>query len=276
MENISSLVDVSCGSIIGYDHILMNKVNQDSYSLLRNENVIIAVVSDGCGSSPFSEVGSKIGSKIATKTIYDFYKEYEGVIDDSFLINIKNEILQKLSAVINSMGHLYSEIIRDYFLFTICVAIINKNEVIYFSFGDGVFILNDFVTSLKFENNAPPYITYNFFDTDKLGLSEEYLKFNIVKRIPFSEFEYGLIGSDGVEDIFEAENLLYPGTDHKIEPINDFFKNDLLFKNPDALRRKLYKMSNEVLQIDWDTRKINKSAGLLRDDTTMILFRKKK
>ena len=67
--NLRETFEIAVGTVIGRDHRVSGKNNQDAFCCLMADHLIVAVVCDGCGSSPHSEVGAKIGAKIIAAEI---------------------------------------------------------------------------------------------------------------------------------------------------------------------------------------------------------------
>ena len=94
--------------------------------------------------------------------------------------------------------------------------------------------------------------------------------------MPTKEISSLLIGSDGLENLILAAENNIPGKNEKVGPINQFWEDDRYFKNPDMIRRRLTLVNRTITKTDWDNRKILKEHGLLPDDTTLIVIRRKK
>jgi len=247
------------GSIIGRNHVLAGKNNQDAYGIVANEKFIIAVVCDGCGSGKHSEVGAKLGARLVIAEISNLLNQE--VNQDSqistaeFWDLVKLSLLQKLKDFVTlANGDL--EFVNDYLLFTIVGFAITPSETVTFSMGDGAIAINGKLNQIPaYPNNAPPYLAYGLY-------KPEAISFKIRDRLPTSELESLLIATDGIDDLV------------KVEDINQFWLEDRYFKNPDAVRRKLAMLNREETKPDWNKREIVKRSGVLSDDTTLIVIRK--
>ena len=58
-------------SRIGPSHIAKKIPNQDSYLCYKNKDFSLIIVSDGLGSKPHSEIGSKAACKAVLKASFD-------------------------------------------------------------------------------------------------------------------------------------------------------------------------------------------------------------
>lgn len=266
---------INGGTIPGTDHIKAGKPgftnNHDAYAwgYLEN-NGLIAVVCDGCGSGKHSEVGANLASQIITEVLK---KEVSLLSKDKGLENlnwqrIKQLIIAPLSVIANAMGGSLSKVINDYFLFTIVGTIITKSEVLIFSFGDGVYILNEEVKELgPFLNNAPPYLMYNLVGSSLVENGSTLLDFQCEKLISRDELESLIIGTDGVMDFIQHEKSLLPSNlSMTVGAIHQFLEKKF-FMNPDMINRKLRIINREYI----DSSCIK--SGLLPDDTTLIVIK---
>jgi len=248
------------GSIIGRNHVLAGKNNQDAYQIIANEKFIIAVVCDGCGSGKYSEVGAKLGARLVIEEIANLLNQ--GINQDFQISNpefwdlIKLNLLEKLKNLVTlTNGDL--EFVNNYLLFTILGVVIKDYETVTFSMGDGAIAINSKLTEIPaYPNNAPPYLAYGLYKPDAIN-------FEIRDRLPTSELESLLIATDGIDDLV------------KVEDINQFWQEDRYFKNPDTIRRKLAMLNREEVKPDWNKREIIKRSGVLSDDTTLVVIRRR-
>jgi len=247
--------EYAIGTIIGRNHVLAGKNNQDAYRVISNEKFIIAAVCDGCGSGKHSEVGAKLGTRMVTEAIADLLNQNLAITEPEFWDSVKINLLQKLKDFVTlSNGDL--EFVNDYLLFTIVGAVITPSETVTFSMGDGAIAINGKLNQIPaYPNNAPPYLAYGLY-------KPEAINFEIRDRLPTSELESLLIATDGIDDLV------------KVEDINQFWQEDRYFKNPDAVRRKLAMLNREETKPDWYKREMVKRSGVLSDDTTLIVIRK--
>ncbi len=59
------------------------------------------------------------------------------------------------------------------------------------------------------------------------------------------------------------------------EMFTPFWQDDRYFRNPDQVRRYLVRCNREVIQPNWQTQVLERQSGLLEDDTTRVLMRRK-
>ena len=270
IQNLSSQFEYACGSIIGRNHVLASKNNQDALRIVLWDNFVTAVVCDGCGSGKHSEVGAKIGSRMVTDAIADLLNHGLAISEPDFWNVLKINLLQKLKdfVAIAYANHelasvvaihelpLQMEFVNNYLLFTIVGLVITPSETVTFSMGDGAIAVNGKLIQIPaYPDNAPPYIAYGLYRPDAI-------EFEIRDRIPTSELESILIATDGIDDLIA------------VEEVRQFWQEDRYFKNPDAIRRKLAMLNREDIKPDWNKRELTKRSGVLSDDTTLITIRR--
>jgi len=273
--------EVAGGSIIGKDHLLYKKNNQDSYYWSFSEKALVGIVCDGCGSTVHSEVGSNIGARLIAEAIEKLLQELDRcntlseISSPAFWDCVKNDVLLRFRTLANAMGGDLFKTVNDFFLFTAIGFIITPKHSVLFAFGDGVIIQNGEMVKLpQFPDNKPPYIAYaglvksSFQEEDPLAL-------NFFSRyVATKDLKSLLIGTDGVNDFLSSQDKNIPGKEELLGPISQFWEDNAYFKNSDQIRRRLALASRDFSKIDWEERRVKKEPGLLPDDTTLVVVRK--
>jgi len=270
-------IEIAGGSIAGADHSKPGQPgytnNHDSFSWKQNDDLVVAVVTDGCGSGKHSEVGSKVANAIFVKTLFDELNQITQLgctidCNEQFWKRIQTRVVAKLTVLVESMGDSISRTVNDYFLFTCVGAIITPDMTYIFSLGDGMYVLNDEVHELgPFPNNAPPYLMYNLTGSSLFDDSPELLNFQVNQQIPSDDVQTLLLGSDGMLDFINVAESNIPGQLQLVGEVNQFWEQDKFFSNPDMVRRRLAMVNKEIVT----GAKI--APGLLNDDTTCIVIR---
>ncbi len=257
---------IAAGTIIGKHHTRLGKNNQDAYYTFQSNSVTIAIVADGCGSGQNTEVGAKLGVKLLGEILLKKLNIYP---QTNFWSEVQKDLLEFIQVLAVNMGDNLSQIIIDYFLFTLIGVIITEETTTIFSLGDGIIILNENMTQLgPFPNNAPPYLSYN--------LISNYHKyaFQINHQLSTDQVKSILIGTDGVEDLILSQEKKQPGKEELVGHINQFWQEDIYFQNTDMIRRKLSLINTDITQGNWFNQELIKYTGLLSDDTTLIVIKK--
>jgi len=288
MSDLSNEFRVYGGSTPGFHHFVNGQNNQDAYTIIKTPNIIIGIVCDGCGGTPYAEVGARIGSNIIPQTILEKYlmkEKYlmeecrEGPIwtanqNQNFWLEVRSSVLFKMEDIITRyfLGDI-SNVVFDYFLFTFVGFAITQETTCIFSLGDGIYSLNGEMTRIgPFQQNAPPYIGHQFL---KKGLGynrgifiEKVIDTNFVKNI--------MVGTDGCLDLIKAQDKNLPGKSEKlVGPISQFWEEPKFINNSESVNRRLTMIGRVTQTIDWDAKLANKSKALLDDDTTLVIVRRK-
>lgn len=276
--------EIAGGTVVGSEHIKAGKNNQDAFYWTLSDLAIVAVVTDGCSEAPHSEVGAKIGAKIVAEAISNEVMDYNNIVTAllsdpdppyPFWSNVRIRILRKLNDVLDNIGG-ESKTILDYFLFTVVGALITPWTTSLFSIGDGATILNGEYKKIgPFPDNTPPYLGYAMLWKAPSRIKPEWFHFTIHSILDTRNVNSILIGTDGTEDLIGAAENNIPGKKEMVGPISQFWEEDGYFKNPDMIRRKLSLVNRTVTKIDWENRSTTKEHGLLPDDTTLIVIRRK-
>ena len=264
---------IAGGSVPGTDHTKPGQPgwtnSQDAYTWRQDEDLLVAVICDGCGSTPHAEVGAKIGAQLVARYLFEALHDNLSPIPD-MLQDVRSAVVAELVRLADAMTGYFSssveQIVLDHFLFTIMGVAMNPEETAVFSLGDGVYAVNGEVHIVEpHQGNAPPYIG-NL--TRKRQNDRPVSEFILHKVLPTNAVGSILIGSDGVGDIIKAEHLGLPGKTEVLGPLEQFWTQDRFVTNPDMIRRRL-----AVANREWaEDGQIH--HGLLHDDTTLVVIRR--
>lgn len=278
MDNI---IEFASGTVIGRDHlyvgtgrrkVLVGKSNQDAHLIFLTEDYFIALVLDGCGSGIHSEVGSKEAAALLMQAFEKYLRFH--VPSAAMFSRVGDDVLAEIRVRANDMGPSLSQIINDYYLFTVVGVYIDRSVTVVFSLGDGVFYVNGEMTDIgPFPGNAPPYMAYGITGSPLTQEHPELLEFKIHTQHPTEEIETLLIGTDGILHMVDAEELTIPGRAELVGPVSQFWTDDRYFENPFAVQRRLNVINRDHVEVDWESRKITETAGRLKDDTTLVVVR---
>ena len=250
---------LAAASVPGRDHLRVGKNNQDAVALWRDARRLVAVVADGCGSSPRSELGAQAGARILVQRLarrLGAGQRDEPLSDDAvidWLESVRQELLEPLRRLARDLAGSddlrgLAETVRDHLLFTLAGACITPAGILLFALGDGALSLDGEAIALgPFPNNSPPYLGYALLPEKAHGFPDASLRFRLVRRA--ASFRALALGTDGALELFAQESA------------EALLGDDALFTNPDALRRKLWLLAQ------------GKSGRSLRDDTTLVLLR---
>ncbi len=269
------LFDVAGGSVRGRTHDQSGRNNQDALAWCCTDDAIIAVVCDGCGSAQHSEFGAQLGAHLLLQTLRLWLPDLHRTPAGTILAHVRQQVLTPLHGIVRTMGGNHLHTIREYLLFTVVAAVITPQHALVFTLGDGVVAINGVVTSLRYDDNTPPYLAYGLI-ADKL---DEALRAQLMFQAHYSgrsdNVHAILLGTDGVDTLHQHADTRLPGRDERVGPLAQFWRQDRYFTNPYSITRHLTRLNRSVMQPDWERRDLRRHEGLLADDTTLIVIRRK-
>jgi len=282
------------GSVTGREHQRLGRGSQDAVCALTDDRALVAVVCDGCGSHPHSEVGAKLGARwVATTLLHEITNPKHGQdsarliqeqtdhdpksgsepLEESLKSNfpaaaLKQRLLEQIDSWATPLGDDRPQVLADYFLFTVVGVVIQPHKTTVFAWGDGVIWVNGAaIAGMAVQNNAPPYPAYELLKPQGQTFWWQ--------QWPTATVQSLMIGTDGVEELIARADRPLPGKTEPVGDISQFWQQDCYFKNPDQVRRRLALINREVVQPDWGDRGLVKSPGLLADDTTLVVIRRR-
>lgn len=257
--------DIAAASVAGREHVRTGRNNQDALYVRASEHGVVAVVTDGCGSSGHSEVGSWLGARRVVEVALEALARGARPEEPSFLERVRSEVLRYVEEV---SGRLGPEALAEAMLFTVVGALITPEHTLIFSAGDGLWALNGKVHTLgPFPGNAPPYLTYGLLRPGMAPLERQAL-------VPTPEVESLVLGTDGAQELLELEDTPMPESGEPVGPFSQLWEEDRFFRQADALRRWLTLLTREHVRADFEARRLVRTPGLLGDDTTLLVLRR--
>jgi len=264
---------VTGGTVTGYAHRQAGRNNQDGFFMAEDAENFSAVICDGCSSARDSEVGAKLIARFAAGEILRLMKRD--------CVTSGSEILKKLQISIvnylkNLTGYLPDPLSADdMFLATIVGVAMNEFSTTVFSLGDGVISLNGNVKIID-ENNAPNYLAY-LTHPGNYKIDEEKITFVVQQEIATDEVKTILIATDGAKDLMQKaeREICVLGKPEQVKGLIQFEQEERYMKNPTLLQKRLFQLNAERVAIDWERKEVKKLEGILSDDTTIILIRRK-
>jgi hypothetical protein len=257
--------DIAAASVTGREHVRSGRNNQDALCVRTSEHGLVAVVADGCGSQPCSELGAQLGVRRLVQAAQQRLAEGGRVEEGSFLTGLREDVLCLLGELKGELGR---DVLGD-FLFTLVGAVVTPAKTLIFSAGDGVWALNGEVHALgPFPGNAPPYLAYALWGGGDVPLTTQAL-------VPTEDVHALMLGTDGVVDLSRLASAHVPDKDEPVGPLSQLWTDDRYFANPDALRRRLALLNRESVRADFTARRVVRTPGLLPDDTTVVVLRRR-
>jgi protein phosphatase 2C-like protein len=258
--------DIAAASVIGREHARAGRNNQDAFSLLAQGDVFAAVVADGCGSGAHSEVGAQLGARCVAQAVLAVASEGTSVEAPEFLEAVRARVLKFLTSLTEQLG---GSLVGEHLLFTVVGAVVTPANTLVFSAGDGLWALNGQVHPLgPFPHNAPPYLAYGLLSPGAVPLERQVL-------VPTDDVMALMLGTDGATDLAKLSEARMPERDEPVGPLSQYWTDERYFRNPDELRRRLTLLGRESVRADFTAHRLVRTPGLLTDDTTLIVLRRR-
>ena len=252
--------DVAGGTVTGRCHGLAGRGNQDAYAIRAEADRIVAVVCDGCGSGTHSEVGAQLGARMVTAILMRRLAAGADLGDGALFGSLRDDVLAALRPAALAAGDRMATTVSDMLLFTILGVAVKGDRGCVFAAGDGLVVIDDDIRRLgPFPGDAPPYVGYGLLDGSAPGIS-------VVEAFSTAEVRRVLIGTDGVGALADLEGG---------EKLRALWEDDRHFRNRDGVRRTLALLNREEARPLWDERRMTRTRGLLDDDATLVMLRRK-
>jgi hypothetical protein len=268
--------ELASGGVIGREHRTKGANYQDGTYLYQSPDFAIAIVSDGCGSGKHSEVGALVGAAMFGESLrreaayrLEQVKEHNQVLRINWE-RVLQDTLSGLNVLAVQIGGNFCQTVENYFLFTLVGSLLIGDYAVFFAIGDGVIIVNDEVHVLDpLPGNKPPYAAYGLLKGSVDWPPDEPLSVKLIKGIRLNDLHNFVLGCDGVCDLMRVAERNIPGLQEAVGPISQFWQDDRYYADNPVL------LSRQLLLIGRDWPRKNPTPGLLRDDTTLIVGRRK-
>lgn len=235
---MASPFEIAAGSIPGRAHVETGRNNQDAHDFVVDDDAVAAVVCDGCSAGEHSEIGARLAARLLVRALHRGLRsggDEEAAVRQAFA-----DVGAQMAQTARTLGDALPETVRGFFLFTVVGVAATRAMTVTFSVGDGALAVNGQRTTLgPFPGNAPPYWAYSWIDGAPLDLKIHHAQ-------PTAEVREVVLATDGALDLDGAQ------------PIEEFARDALAFRNPDRIRRRLVVLARK---------------HALRDDTTVLALR---
>jgi hypothetical protein len=265
---------LSSGTVGGFIHRQKGINNQDGLAIAEDENNFAAIICDGCSSGKNSEVGAKLIARFAAEETIRLMQEEQVIFGSQILDRLSGSILGYMRESVEKFKD-PKMALEEMFLATIVGVIMNEWVTTVFSLGDGVISLNGEVLVID-ENNAPNYLAYRAYPGAYM-IDEVKINFVVRQEVMTKDLQSLILASDGAQELIAKAdreiNIL--GKLEKVGGLNQFEQEERYLKNPSLLQKRLCQLNTERMIIDWEEREVRKSEGILSDDTTIVLMRRR-
>lgn len=232
-------------AVSGARHLRMARNGQDAAASWVGDGAGAIVVCDGCGSSPSSEVGARLGAQLVIAALAA--RLQAGDRPAALWNSVRTQVAAALRSLADAMPGGRAAAIREHFLFTIVAAAVQGDEACVWAIGDGAFAAGDRLWTLgPFEDNQPPYLAYDLLDMPQPA------------RLEVVDADSGAmaVATDGVAEIGLSALL-----------------DDATLAHPDGLRRRLAVLARGGERIDWNARRVIRTPAVLQDDGAVAVLR---
>ncbi len=277
---------VAAGSVTGRRHRKTEKNNQDHVELAIDDDLLIGVVADGCGSSLRSEVGAYLGPRLLVESLR---RQLSTTVcpDEHVLRQVlrqaRSDVLASLRVLANSLTADIQHEVFNSFLFTLLGVIARDQWISLFSLGDGYLFLNGSPLTCLSEDNRPPYLGYALVPS-VVDVEPDHLHFKIHLFRSLDTIHSILLATDGLRDLIRCRDKCLPGKREPVGDVRQFWEHDAYFDNPDAINRRLRLVNREVRRISGSSDqgalhperpRLITHGGLLEDDTSILVMRRR-
>ncbi len=194
--------------IVGREHMLRQENFQDAYAYERKKiskkEYFFGVVCDGCGEGLNSEVGSKLAANFIVKEISRLLSAgvWIRVIPGILYLNILNFLNGIVGSIPKESDQEKVDFVHNYLSFTIVGFVMDRQQGLIFTSGDGLIFVEDGLGKDLIEinqNNMPEYIGYHLIDKKYLSSNKKLSeRFNLYLFNPQSLCRLA-IATDGFE-----------------------------------------------------------------------------
>ncbi|HTR49550.1 MAG TPA: protein phosphatase 2C domain-containing protein [Kofleriaceae bacterium] len=231
----------TAAAVTGARHRRSARNGQDAAAAWSAGDAVAVVVCDGCGSGASSEVGARLGARVAIGVLAQRLAAGARADDPALWQGVRAGVLRALAAVLEQMPGDRAGAIAEHFLFTIVAAAATREGASVWAIGDGAYAIDHVTRTLgPFANNQPPYLAYEILGDPVRACFE-----------PAARAASIVVATDGAA---ELPCGLAP------------FGAPRFVANPDAVRRALAVYARDAERIDWDARRVVRTPAALQDD----------
>ena len=256
------------GSVTGRDHRRVERDGQDGHAVVSSDDVVAAIVTDGCSSGRASEIGARVGAAWLAALIEQSFRGVDGAsaarAAAGFVSRTLLDRLEVLTRSFDPAGHISAARVDAALLFGFLVAVVTPATTIVFGIGDGIVIVDGTVTVIDpGPENAPPYLAYALLGDGAVrgdGDGAAGARAGVEPRIHFAGATADVdaigVATDGVAPLVNAVEAV----DGARTSLAGIVADPRYTKNPSLLRKRLIVLSD---------------AGTFADDATIALVRRR-
>jgi hypothetical protein len=273
-------MDTITATVTGARHLRVARNGQDAAAAACGAGWAAAAVCDGCSAGAYSEVGARLGAALvvaalarrlaadagtvggadrevsgAAREVGAATREVECVERERVLVrhaklwaDVRTEVIDALAELVDRIGGDRVPAVVDHFLFTIVAVAATRGGASVCAIGDGAYAFDGDTRVLgPFPDNQPPYLGYALLGDEPPAH---------IEAVPIGT-RVVAIGTDGAGEL--AGGLAR-------------FTEPRYLEHADRARRELAVLARGREVIDWDERRVMRTAEL-HDDCAIAVVR---
>ena len=204
---------LTAGTVPGREHVRLVRNNQDAVATYVDDDLLVAVVADGCSAGASSEVGARFAVAWLSRWLPCLVQREAPTrvwVDD-----VTSRLLDALSPIASSLSREPADrpsAVHELLLFSFLAVVVNRARTLVFGAGDGLYAVDgDTVVLDAGPRNAPAYLSYALVDPSARVDATPPGRATIHCEIPTSELHSVLVATDGAADLLRADVLLADG-----------------------------------------------------------------
>lgn len=242
------------GAVTGRDHRRAERDGQDGHAVVVTEDVVAAIVTDGCSSGRASEIGARVGAAWLAALVEQCFRGIDTAPRaEAAAAGVTRELLVRLELLARSFdpaGDVSAARVDQSLLFGFLAAVVTPVTTIVFGIGDGIVVVDGRVTVIDpGPENAPPYVAYGLVGGSRACIQP---------RIHFvgatADVEVVAVATDGAAPLTAGAAA---NADASLETLA---ADPRYAKNPSLLRKRLVVLSDR---------------GTFSDDATIAVVRRR-
>ncbi len=158
---LSEAFVTAAGSVTGREHRRAERDGQDGHAVVVSDELVAAVVTDGCSSGRASEIGARIGAAWLATLIEQRFRSLEATHAAAEVVRDLLGRLEVLARSLDAAGEVKCARVDEALLFGFLAVVVTPKTTIVFGIGDGIVLAGGELTVLDpGPENAPPYVAY--------------------------------------------------------------------------------------------------------------------
>lgn len=248
---------LATGTVPGREHVRVVRNNQDAVATYADDDLLVAVVADGCSAGASSEVGARFAVAWLSRWLPRLVQREAPA--RAWVDHVTSGLLGALSPIASSLSRERADIpmlVHEFLLFSFLAVVVEHERTVVFGAGDGIYVVDGNAVALDAgPANAPAYLSYALVDSSNgLGASPR-ARATIHCELRTSELHSIVVATDGAADLLREDELLADGT--RRGTLAQFYEPRYA-KNPSLLQKRLNVLGDR--------------HGKLQDDTTLALL----